>query len=115
MIPASVASSWSRSADVVRTISAGWATPGRQPGQMRANSRVASGSQDQWRLVARSGRAARGGGIAGVTSKRRTGRMGENVTDRPHPPLGDAGRTAQGAAGCPAYTLVVAPAMACHE
>ena len=89
MMPASLASSVSRSAEVVRTISAGWAYPGRQPGQMRANSRVASGSHDQCRLLARSGRAARSGGMAGVTSKRRTGRMAAKVTDRLHLLLGD--------------------------
>ena len=75
MTPVSAASSASRSAVVLRTISAGWATPGRQPGQSRANRRVASGSHDQCRLAASSGSAASAGGMAGVTSKRRTGRM----------------------------------------
>ena len=78
MTPVSAASSVSRSAVVLRTISAGWATPGRQPGQRRAKRRVASGSHDQCRLAAISGRTERAGGMAGVTSKRRTGRMAAN-------------------------------------
>ena len=65
LTPLSPASSASRSADVVRSISAGWACPGRQPGHSRAKKRVASGSQLQWRLVASWGSAASASGMAG--------------------------------------------------
>ena len=60
--------------------------PAVQPGHSRPNSRVASASHVQCRLVASSGSAASAAGIAGRTSNRRTGRMGRKVRGDVRPP-----------------------------
>ena len=52
-------------ASCVRTISAGWASPGRQPGQSRANRRVASASQRPVQVGGELGQGGERGGDGG--------------------------------------------------